>query len=286
MSSPVWLITGASNGIGLALALRVLHAGHTVVASVRNKVKSADAIQKIEQAGGSVIELDMTESQASIAAKVKAVGRIDYLVNNAGYSILAPCEDISEKDATLQINTNFFGPLYTLQGALPVMRAQRSGTIINISSGAARDPLPSCSLYSASKAALEAASEALAHEVAPHNIRVLIVEFGNFRTNFVSALSDASGDADKVSPHYDNPVGVVMRKFLSIHGKQMGDPERGVDRVFEAVTGEGMAGQVTGKVTRLVLGKDCFDRMKKASERSLAELSLQEEIAKSTAFPE
>lgn len=94
MSSPVWLITGASNGIGLALALRVLRAGHTVVASVRNKVKSADAIQKIEQAGGSVIELDMTESQASIAAKVKAVGRIDYLVNNAGYSILAPCEDI------------------------------------------------------------------------------------------------------------------------------------------------------------------------------------------------
>lgn len=99
-------------------------------------------------------------------------------------------------------------------------------------------------------------------------------------------LSDASGDADKVSPHYDNPVGVVMRKFLSIHGKQPGDPERGVDRVFEAVTGEGLAGKVTGKVTRLVLGKDCFDRMKKASEKSLTELSLQEEISMSTAFPE
>ncbi|KAI1191562.1 putative short-chain dehydrogenase [Nemania serpens] len=286
MSPPVWLITGASNGIGLALVLRVLRAGHTVVASVRSVSKSADAVQKIEQAGGSVIELDMTESQASIAAKVKAVGRIDYLVNNAGYSILAPCEDISEKDATLQINTNFFGPLYTLQAALPVMRAQKSGTIVNISSGAARDPLAACSLYAASKAALEAASEALAHEVAPHGIRVLIVEFGNFRTNFVSALSDASGDADKVSPHYDNPVGVVMRKFLSIHGKQPGDPERGVDRVFEAVTGEGLAGKVTGKVTRLVLGKDCFDRMKKASEKSLTELSLQEEISMSTAFPE
>lgn len=95
----------------------------------------------------------------------------------------------SEKDATLQINTNFFGPLYTLQAALPVMRAQKSGTIVNISSGAARDPLAACSLYAASKAALEAASEALAHEVAPHGIRVLIVEFGNFRTNFVSAVS-------------------------------------------------------------------------------------------------
>ena len=85
--------------------------------------------------------------------------------------------------------TNFFGPLYTLQAALPAMRAQRSGTIINISSVAAKDPLPACSLYSASKAALEAASESLAKEVASHNIRVLIVEPGNFRTNFVSAVS-------------------------------------------------------------------------------------------------
>lgn len=92
----------------------------------------------------------------------------------------------------LQINTNFFGPLYTLQAALPGMRAQKSGTIVNISSVAARDPLAACSLYSASKAALEAASEALAKEVAPHNIRVLIVEPGNFRTNFVSAVSHSS----------------------------------------------------------------------------------------------
>ena len=87
------------------------------------------------------------------------------------------------------MTTNFFGPLYTMQAVLPVMRAQKSGTIVNISSGAARDPLPACSLYSASKAALEAVSEALAKEVAPHNIQVLIVEPGNFRTNFVDAVS-------------------------------------------------------------------------------------------------
>ncbi|KAI8630066.1 putative short-chain dehydrogenase [Xylariaceae sp. FL1651] len=286
MSSPVWLITGASNGMGFALCLRVLRAGHRVVGSVRSKTKAAAAVQQIEQAGGSVIEMDMTESQASIAAKVKAVGRIDYLINNAGYSILAACEDISDKEATLQLNTNFFGPLYTLQAALPAMRAQRSGTIVNVSSVAAQDPLPACSVYSASKAALEAASESLAKEVAPHNIRVLIVEPGNFRTNFVSALSDASPDPNKVSPHYDDPVGVVMRKFLTIHGKQMGDPERGVERIFEAVTGDGMAGRLTGKVTRLVLGKDAFDRMKKSGDKFLQELSLQEETAKSTAFPE
>lgn len=94
MSTPVWLITGASNGLGLVLALRVLRAGHRVVGSVRNKTKAAAAVQQIEEAGGSVIEMDMTESQASIASKVQAVGRIDYLVNNAGYSLLAPCEHI------------------------------------------------------------------------------------------------------------------------------------------------------------------------------------------------
>lgn len=284
MSPPVWFITGASNGLGLVLALRVLRAGHRVVGSVRSKTKSATAVQQIEQAGGSVIEMDMTESQSSIAAKVQAVGHIDYLVNNAGYSLLAPCEDITEKDATLQLATNFFGPLYTLQAALPGMRAQRSGTIVNVSSVAAQDPLPACSVYSASKAALEAASESLAKEVAPHNIRVLIIEPGNFRTNFVSALAQASPDPVTVPPHYDDPVGAVIRKFLTVHGKQIGNPEKGADRIFEAVTGEGIAGQLTGKVIRLVLGNDALTRMKKSSEKFVHELSLQEETASSTNF--
>ncbi|KAK9366569.1 hypothetical protein V1509DRAFT_641538 [Lipomyces kononenkoae] len=284
MSSPVWLITGASNGFGLALCLRVLNAGHRVVGSVRSKTKAATAVQHIEQAGGSVIEMDMTESQASIASKVQAIGRIDYLINVAGYSILAPCEDISDNEVTLQMATNFFGPLYTLQAALPAMRAQRSGTIVNVSSVAAKDPLPACSLYSASKAALEAASESLAKEVAPHNIRVLIVEPGNFRTNFVSALADASPNPATVAPHYDDPVGIVMRKFLTVHGKQIGDPEKGVERIFEAVTGDGLAGHLAGNVTRLVLGRDAFERMKKSNDKFLHDLSLQEESATSTDF--
>ncbi|KAI0483728.1 putative short-chain dehydrogenase [Xylaria cf. heliscus] len=287
MSAPVWLITGASNGLGLVLTLHVLRAGHRVIASVRSKAKSADAVKQIEEAGGSILEMDMTESQESITKKVKAIGRIDYLINNAGYSILAACEVITEKEATLQLNTNFFGPLYTLQAALPAMRAQGSGTIVNVSSVAAQDPLPACSLYSASKAALEAASESLALEVAPHGIKVLIVEPGNFRTNFVSALADASPKPDSIPEHYDNPVGQVVRKFLTVHGKQIGNPEVGVARIFEAVTGgEGPAGSLSGKVRRLVLGSDAWGRMKRKSERHVNELNLQEETAKSTDFVE
>ncbi|KAI8952984.1 putative short-chain dehydrogenase [Xylaria longipes] len=287
MSAPVWLITGASNGLGLILTLHVLRAGHRVVASVRSKAKSADAVKQIEEAGGSVIEMDMTESQESIANKVKAIGRIDYLINNAGYSILAACEVISEKEATLQLNTNFFGPLYTMQAALPAMRAQGSGTIVNVSSVAAQDPLPACSLYSASKAALEAASESLALEVAPHGINVLIVEPGNFRTNFVSALADASPKPDSIPEFYDNPVGQIVRKFLTVHGKQIGNPEAGVSRIFEAVTGkEGPAGHLSGKVRRLILGSDAWGRMKRKSEKHTNEVNLQEATAKSTDFVE
>ncbi|KAJ6014367.1 hypothetical protein N7540_008958 [Penicillium herquei] len=283
-SSPVWLITGASNGLGLEMCLRALRAGHRVIGSVRSKTKAATAVEQIEQGGGWVIELDMTESQSSIASKVQALGRIDYLINVAGYSILAPCEDITEQEGTLQMTTNFFGPLYTLQAVLPAMRAQRSGTIVNISSVAAQDPMPACSLYSASKAALEAASESLAKEVAPHNIRVLIVEPGNFRTNFVSALADASPDPAKVAPHYDDPVGVVMRKFLTIHGKQAGDPQKGVDRIFEVVTGTGLAGPLSGKISRLVLGNDAYTRIQKSRERLGNDLSLQEEVSLSTNY--
>ncbi|RWA13470.1 hypothetical protein EKO27_g1639 [Xylaria grammica] len=287
MPTPIWLITGASNGLGLALTLRVLRAGHHAIASVRSKTRSADAVQKIEQAGGSVIEMDMTESQESIANKVGPISRIDYLVNNAGYSILAACEVISEKEATLQLNTNFFGPLYTIQAALPVMRSQGFGTIVNVSSVAAQDPLASCSLYSASKAALEAASESLAKEVARHGIRVLIVEPGNFRTNFASALADASPDPDSIPPYYDDPVGQIVRKFIGTHGKQIGNPEEGVERIFEAVTGEGgKAGHLAGNVARLVLGSDAWGRMKRKAEKHLNEVNMQEETAKSTDFVE
>ncbi|KAK0391745.1 hypothetical protein NLU13_1244 [Sarocladium strictum] len=286
MSASTWLITGASNGLGLALVLHVLARGHKVIGSVRSKSKSASAVEQIEKAGGSVIEMDMTEPKDSITKKVQGLGRIDYLVNNAGYSILAPCEEITDKDAHLQLNTNFFGPLYVMQAALPGMRDAKAGTIINVSSVAARDPLAACSLYAASKAALEAASESLAKEVAPHNIRVLIVEPGNFRTNFVSALSDMSPEVDSVPKHYDDPVGIILRKFLTIHGKQIGNPEEGVSRIFEAATGQGLAGPLNGKALRLILGSDALRRIKAWNENWAKEVSLQEDVAASTDFKE
>ncbi|KAI1441726.1 NAD(P)-binding protein [Annulohypoxylon stygium] len=282
MSSPVWFITGASNGFGLILCLRALKAGHRVVGSLRSKTKSADAVKQIEAAGGQVIELDMTEPKESIDKKIKAVGQIDYLVNNAGYFVLGAVEQATEKEAQAQLQTNFFGPLYTLQAALPGMRARRSGTIVNLSSIASKDPAPTSGLYAASKSALESLSESLAAELAPFNVSVLIVEPGAFRTNFLAAFQPPE---NPLPQGYEGTVAETVAGYFKMNdGKQVGDPEKGVERIFEAVTGEGMAGRLKGKVLRLVIGRDALVRMRKANDKFLADLALQEDVATSTDF--
>ncbi|KAF2967403.1 hypothetical protein GQX73_g6154 [Xylaria multiplex] len=254
MSQPVWFITGVSNGFGLLLTLRALKAGHRVIGTLRRKASRTDVVRQIEAAGGGVMEMDMTESQESIHQKIKSVGRIDYLINNAG-----------EKEVNTQISTNVFGPIYTMQAALEGMRARRTGLIVNISSIAAKDPLPTSALYAASKAALEAASESLVKEVASFGISVLIVNPGAFRTNFLGQLQLSE---NPMPEDYKNSlVGTTIQKFADADGKQAGDPDKGIERIFEIVTGEGMAGKLKGKVLRLVLGEDAFTRMKKNNDK-------------------
>ncbi|RFN42345.1 hypothetical protein FIE12Z_12829 [Fusarium flagelliforme] len=263
MTTPVWLITGSSNGFGLLLSLRALKAGHKVIATVRDTTKSADAIGRIEGAGGKIITLDMTESKASITKKIqdaeKAYGRIDYLVNNAGYSCLGAVELFTEAEAEHQIQTNLFGPLYALQAAIPGMRARGSGTIINFSSIAGQDAQPSCGLYSASKFALEGLTESLSKEVREFGINVLIVEPGAFRTNFLDASIKSNISVEKA--YEGTLLGETLKKFANSAGKQRGDPNKAVDIIYEVATGEGEAGALKGKILRLPLGEDCFTRL-------------------------
>jgi NAD(P)-dependent dehydrogenase (short-subunit alcohol dehydrogenase family) len=309
MSSPVWLITGASNGFGLLLCLRALQANHQVVGTVRSRTKSADAVKQIEDTGGRVIYMDMTESKESITKKIQAVGRIDYLINNAGYSLLGACEYYTQvtpcneshfpaavgpcmksladrvssaEEVQLQMQTNFFGPLFATQAALPGMRERRTGTIVNLSSIAAQDPLAACALYAASKGALEAASASLAVELAPFGVSMLIVEPGAFRTNFLSATMPAAAACPEA--YRGTPVHGVIDKFGTMAGQQAGDPVKGVERIFEAVTGEGMAGHLKGKVLRLVIGEDALTRIRNRNAKFLEELSLGEEATLSTGY--
>ncbi|KAI8961012.1 NAD(P)-binding protein [Daldinia sp. FL1419] len=284
MSSPVWLITGASNGLGLSFCLRALKAGHRVIGAMRNPSRAAEAVKAIESRGGRVVQIDMTESQASIREKIEAAekiyGTIDILVNNAGYSLLGPLSEFTEKEVNTQMQTNFFGPIYAIQAVLPGMRARKSGSIVNISSIAGQDGLPTCSLYAGSKFALEGLSESLAREVAEWGINVLIVEPGRFRTNFLKAL--VANEKGIPEHEKDTLVGKTMQGFRENETPLRGDPEKLADRVFEVVTGEGEAGALKGKILRLPLGKDCLTRLEAKLEKVKSDMEASRAVAEST----
>ncbi|KAI9039224.1 putative short chain oxidoreductase/dehydrogenase [Aspergillus affinis] len=287
MAPLVWFITGGSSGFGYQLSLHALAAGHNVIATVRNTTKSADAVNGIESRGGKVIELDVTNAETvpDVVKKAESIyGRVDVLVNNAGYSLLGAIEDISDDEALAQFNTNFLGPLRLIRSFLPSLRAQGNGTIVNVSSIAGQNALPSCGLYASSKFALEALSESLAQEVAPFNISVLIVEPGGFRTNFLSAVQKTETSLSE--PYRGGPVDEMLGKFESAQGKQPGDAEKAAARIFGAVTGEGVGGELKGRVLRLPLGPDCVNRLEVKLKSVSADLEASRDVAMSTNIDE
>jgi len=211
--SPVWYITGCSSGFGPALALFALRSGHRVIATSRSPSKTPELVAQVEALGGAWHTLDVTSPETDLEKAVEKAtavyGHIDILVNSAAYALLGAFETfryatfksftpsinlnssnpISDAECRAQMDTNFFGPMSLTRIVLPSMRARKSGTIVQISSTAGLEARVTRSMYSASKFALEAASEALAAEVSPLGIRVLIVSPGAFRSNFSSAIA-------------------------------------------------------------------------------------------------
>ncbi|KAA8650348.1 hypothetical protein EYZ11_000735 [Aspergillus tanneri] len=283
MAPLVWLITGSSSGFGYSLSLYALAAGHHVVATVRSTSKSSDAVQIIQSKGGKVIELDVTKADTvpdAVKLAESFYGRIDILVNNAGYSLLGAIEDTKDEENYAQFETNFFGPLRLIRSVLPFMRLRKSGTIVNVTSIAGQDGIQSVGLYAASKFALEGLSESLAREVSQFNISVLIVEPGAFRTNFLSARLKTETPLSEA--YQGGPVAAALEMFDSAQGKQRGDPEKAVARIFGAVTGEGVAGELKGKVLRLPLGPDCVQRIEGKLKSLTDDLDNAREVALST----
>lgn len=190
----------------------------------------------------------------------------------------------SEKEVRTQLETNVYGPLFAIQAVLPGMRSRRSGTIVNISSVAGQDALPTGGLYASSKFALEAISEALAREEAEHGIHVLIVEPGAFRTNFLGAYVTAERGLGGHSK--DGVVGKAMNRWAEYQGKQAGDPEKGVEAIFQTVTGQGgLAGHLKGPVLRrLPLGRDAVARIEAKTEHVKKDVEAARLVAYSTDF--
>ncbi|KAH6671037.1 putative short chain oxidoreductase/dehydrogenase [Halenospora varia] len=268
----VWLITGCSSGFGEALTLLALNQGHKVIATSRNPSRNLDLVQKVKSLGGIWLQLDMTWPKSPmekiVEEGIKHFGKIDVLVNNAGIALLGALEDVSEKEAHLHMQTNFFGPLTLTQCVLPHMRTAHSGTIVNISSGAGIDPRPSMSYYGATKFALEGMSQGLAKELAPFNIRVLIVQPGTFTTNMMNA---AILTEKRNKEYKDTEVGKWMAMFDGRGAMERGfksenDVGKGVQGIFEVVTGTGRGEGKEGHL-RMLLSKDVALRAQEQVER-------------------
>lgn len=219
----VWLITGSSRGLGRALAEAVLAAGDKLVATARKPAQLTDLVDRY---GGQVraVALDVTDARAAgndIQSAVDAFGRLDLLVNNAGYANVNSIEDMAAEDFREQIETNFFGVVNVTRAALPVLRAQQEGQIIQISSIGGRSGTPGLSAYQAAKWAVGGFSEVLAAEVRPLGIRVTIVEPGGIRTDW----GGSSMHIHPVRPDYQATVGAVSQHQGKTDAMR-GDPAR------------------------------------------------------------
>ncbi|KAJ8101680.1 hypothetical protein POJ06DRAFT_193750 [Lipomyces tetrasporus] len=283
-SSRTWLVTGASSGLGAAVAEAALQAGHNVIATARNCIKAAEANPRISKLGGTWIELDVTSPNTTKLVEdaiSKAGGVIDVIVNNAGYSLLGSIEDMSENEIEAQFSTNVYGAVRVLKGVLPFMRARKSGTVVNISSSAGIDGLPTCAMYAGTKFALEGMSESLSRELEPFGIRVLVVEPGSLRTNFWSAYVEPVAGMNKA--YAGTPLENVLQAFKTNKGTQPGDAVKCAQRILEVVDDTGM-GVGKGSLLRLPLVPDCYKRLQSKVDALQETLLQTKEIAHSTGF--
>jgi NAD(P)-dependent dehydrogenase (short-subunit alcohol dehydrogenase family) len=220
----VWLITGSSRGLGRVLAEAVLAAGDKLVATARTPAQLADLVDRF---GDQVrtVALDVTDEGAAVSAvqgAINAFGRLDVLVNNAGYANVNSIENMAAEDFREQIETNFFGVVNVTRAALPVFRAQRDGRIIQISSLGGRLATPGLSAYQSAKWAVGGFSEVLAKEVGPLGIKVTVVEPGGMRTDWAGS----SMRVGAVEPDYQKTVGAMIEARSAHAGIMRGDPAR------------------------------------------------------------
>jgi NAD(P)-dependent dehydrogenase (short-subunit alcohol dehydrogenase family) len=246
-NTQVWLITGSSRGLGRALAQAVLAEGHKLIATARDPKQLSDLVDRYGHRVRAV-SLDVTDERASLAAVQSAVdvfGRLDVVANNAGYGNLSSIEDTSMKDFRAQIETNLFGVVHVTKAAIPIMRRQGSGHILQFSSVGGRLGPIGRGAYAAAKFGVEGFSEVLAKEVGPLGIKVTIIEPGGFRTDFAGSSTTIASD----NPVYAATVGATARFQREYNGAQPGDPSKAAAAIIH------VAG-LDEPPLRLLLGSD------------------------------
>ncbi|RYC81826.1 hypothetical protein BFJ63_vAg15276 [Fusarium oxysporum f. sp. narcissi] len=279
MTPLVWLITGSSTGFGAEFVKALLAAGDKVIATARNPT----SIKHFQKAGASVLKLDLTASQADFDQLAETAigihGRVDVVVNNAGYPHFSTIEDDSLENWKNVFQTHVFGPLVVARAFLPHFRSKKAGNFVFMGSIAAWGGLPAVGAYCSSKAALRAAVESLNLETRPLGIRTLLVEPGYFRTEFLNEKKAVYIDTkiDEYKPLVDN----LYPQVKGIHQQQPGDPAKGVARILDVVkyhtAGEDFP-------ISLALGDDALNTIQKKCNDTLELLDKWTEKSSNTSF--
>lgn len=273
---PVWFITGATSGFGRAVTETVLEKGGSVVATGRDLDSLKGMAARNERA--LLLHLDVTDAggaQETVDAAVEKFGRLDVVFNNAGYGHVGSIEELSDEELRQQIDVNLFGVINVTRAALPQMRRQRSGHIVQMSSLNGIEPLSGGAYYTASKFAIEGFSAALAGEVAHLGIRVTVVEPGPARTHFLDASS--AKWASRV-PDYDESVGKVRTALRELNGKQPVDPRRAAQAIVKAV-------EDANPPLHLPLGRLAISHIRQVLRARLEEVEDCAEFAATADFP-
>jgi len=276
MTQKTWLITGSGNGLGRNIAEAALEAGDNVVAGAR---RTEELASLVAQYGERVkpVKLEVREeiaAEAAVQLAIDAFGRLDVLVNNAGFGKIAPFEQISAEDFQAIVDTCLYGVVYTTRAAIPVMRRQKSGHIFQVSSVGGRIAYGGNTPYHAAKWAVGGFSDALAMEVAPFGVKVCTLEPGGIRTNWARR---AGQNAPDLLPDYETSVGSMLKLLRGHEQRSESDPRKIADVIVKLANSDEVP-------VRLILGVDAEERVHRAEEARTREAEKWRYLTVSTLF--
>jgi NAD(P)-dependent dehydrogenase (short-subunit alcohol dehydrogenase family) len=276
MTQKTWLITGSGNGLGRNIAEAALRAGENVIAGARRTEELAPLVAQYgERVKPVTLEVrDEAAAKAAVQLAVDTFGRLDVLVNNAGYGQFAPFEQMSAEDFQAVLDTCFYGVVYTTRAAIPVMRKQKSGHIFQVSSVGGRMAIAGNTPYHAAKWAVGGFSDALAMEVAPFGVKVCTLEPGGIRTNWARR---AGQNAPDLLPEYEASVGSILKLLRSHEGRSEGDPRKIADVIVQLANSDEVP-------LRLILGVDAEKRVHQAEATRASEAEKWRHLTVSTVF--
>src|SRR5438876_7078723 len=281
--SRVWLVTGSASGLGRNIAEAVLAAGSRLVATARDPRRLDDVVKKYgDQVRTASLDVaDENAANSAVQAAVDAFGRLDVVVNNAGYGDIAPFEQLSSERFKAVVDTNFYGVVNVTRAAVPIMRMQKSGCILQISSVGGRLTRPGSTPYHAAKWAVGGFTESLAQELSPFGVKVCALEPGGMRTNWGAR---ANQDTPELLPDYEPSVGAIAKALKSYWGKEISDPAKLAQVVLRLASSDRLP-------AHLLIGSDAVrfageaEKTREAEAAQWRQMSLSTDVDATTALP-